>query len=368
MKRYIANIPGINPDLLRPVKKPERLPSWLPAGRTYLTPTGRSALYYGARAMGLKKGDEILIPSFVCTTVSVPLAKAGAKLLFFNIKRDMTIDWDHVKSLMNPRVKAFAWYHYLGLSFGFDQVIPFCRKNGLYLIEDCAHALFSLYKGKPVGSTGDYAVYSIRKSIPALFSAALIVNNPCFKVRNFTPNVPMSPRQSAYAAERENYLHQLYLQTLDSTKQVDKPLYAYHAKKLDQVYNKGEVRAHQIDPLSLHVMHNVNPAEVRNKRHRNYLICLKHLKQHCPYKTLPAGNAPIGFPIFHPRREAFRKRMLEQGVEFLVHWHAGLLPKGVAERFPDAAWLGDHIISLPCHHDLSVADMEYMCKMVKKSW
>jgi dTDP-4-amino-4,6-dideoxygalactose transaminase len=367
MIRYIANIPGINPDLLRPVKNPKAVPAWLPKGKSFLTPTGRSALYYGWKATGFRKGTLVLMPSFSCYTVNEPLEAAGAKSLFFRIKRDLSIDWDHVRKIMNPAVKAFVWYHYLGLSFGFDEVIPFCRKHGLVLIEDCAHALFSMYRGKPVGSSGDYSVFSVRKSVPALFAGALVLNNPRFKIRDFHPDRDPSPEQIAYKWERENYLHQLYLQTRDPTKKVEGPLYSYHAGRLDEVYDANDL-LHRIDSTSLLVMHNIRPELVRNRRHRNYSILFRRLKDVCPFKSVPEGSAPIGFPILHPDRERFRQRMLKAGIEFLVHWHEKLLPRGVAGRFPDAAWLSRRILSLPCHHDLTVKDMEYVARMARKCW
>jgi dTDP-4-amino-4,6-dideoxygalactose transaminase len=367
MIRYIANIPGISPDLLRPVRHPKDLPAWLPRGKSFLTPTGRTALYFGWKATGFRKGTKVLMPSFSCYTVSEPLEAAGAGSLYFRIRRDLSIDWDHVRAIMDPSVKAFVWYHYLGLSFGFDEVIPFCRKHGLVLIEDCAHALFSRYRGKHVGASGDYSVYSVRKSIPTTFAGALVLNNPRFKLRDFRPDKPSPPAQETYRWERENYLHRLYLQSRDPTHKVAGPLYSYHAKRLERFYDINDL-LHRIDDTSMLVMHNIDPDLVRKRRHRNYAILLKRLKDLCPFRTITPGAAPIGFPIFHPERERFRKRMLKSGIEFLVHWHEGILPRGVARRFPDAGWLSKRILSLPCHHDLTVKDMEYVARMVRKCW
>jgi len=187
MKQYVTNHPGIRSELLAPVSNPDRLPPrlapWLPnrlPSRTVLVPCARNGLCLGWRAMGLDRNDRVLVPSFVCDTVSRPLEQAGAHLVFFNVRLDGSIDWDHVRSLLGRKVKAMLWYHFLGLSVGFDEVIRFCREHGLYLIEDCAHALFSRYRGRPVGGCGDLSVFSIHKTLPTPRAGALVVHNPRF--------------------------------------------------------------------------------------------------------------------------------------------------------------------------------------------
>ncbi len=115
-RRFVTNFPGLGPELLAPVGRPERLPSWLPRGRTTLVPRASSGLYLCWRAMDLKKGGRVLLPAFTCDTVSRPLELAGARPVYFNVNTDLSIDWGHLRGLTRarPRPRAMLWYHYLG--------------------------------------------------------------------------------------------------------------------------------------------------------------------------------------------------------------------------------------------------------------
>ncbi|MFC1479478.1 DegT/DnrJ/EryC1/StrS family aminotransferase [Planctomycetota bacterium] len=364
-RRYIANIPGINPDLLSPVDNWNSVPSWLPAERTKIVPCGRNALYLGWKASGVPEGTGVLIPSFVCTTVSRPLAGAGADLVFFRIRENGTIDWDDVQRNMNDSVKAFVWYHYLGCSYEFEEVIDFCRTHNLLLIEDCAHALFARYKEKPVGTFGDFSVFSIRKSIPALYSAAVVLNNPEFSFRNVPEEQVLPPKHAAYLKEREIFLYRQYLQSIDSTKKVDYIPYREHAKKMEPFF-RDDTFLYEVDRTSMLVMHNIDPETVRRNRHRNFTILLDHLHEIALFDYITPGAAPIGFPVIINGRDDFRMRLEKEGVESLIHWPDYLLPEGIAEKYPETRSLADTVLSLPCHHDMSVEDTEYVCETVKR--
>ena len=70
---------------------------------------------------------------------------------------------------------------------GRTSLVP-CARHGLYLIEDCAHALSSLYKRRPVGGSGDFSAFSIRKTLSVLHAAALVINNREFRRQERLPS------------------------------------------------------------------------------------------------------------------------------------------------------------------------------------
>jgi dTDP-4-amino-4,6-dideoxygalactose transaminase len=358
---------GLTPESLRPVRNPERIPKWMPKARTTIVPRASHALYLSWRVMTLRRGDRFLCPAFTCNTVNLPLEKAGGRPVFFNINRDMTIDWGHLRSLLSGprRPKALVWFHYLGLPLEFDRVREFCREQGLLFIEDCAHALFSTHKGRPVGSFGDVATFSIRKTIPVLQAGALVVNNTKF---NRKPRVPWrkeSARQQAYLREKEAYMLRLGMQALDRAVEVERPYFREALNELAKYYGDPS-EFWPIDPLSQLVMHNAKPEHVRRARRRNFLAYLRELKEIALLPELPAGASPMGFPIVVKRRKRLRERLLKFGVECVTHWWALLMPKGVEKRFADAMYLANHELTLPCHQDLAVEDVKYVCRCVRK--
>jgi perosamine synthetase len=368
-KRYVCNFAGLGPDWLRPVKDPGRVPNWLPRGRTTLTPFARNALYHAWKALRPRKGDTILMPAFVCDTVTIPLMQAGARLALFNVDDDVSIDWDHVERVLarprKGRITSMLWYHFLGQSHGFDQAVAFCRERGLRLIEDCAHATFSEHCGRPVGSSGDVAVFSISKSVPAPRAAALVVNDPKLRRKQQMPLGTPSNEQVALLHERERYLHRYHLQALDTTQPVPLEDYKALAAETRRLYARMG-RVHTVDDVSMTVLHNARPDAIRGARRRNCRRYFDHIGELCPFDTMTPGASPIGFPVVVDRRDVFRAKLKSEGIDALVHWPDYLLPKPVLKRFPNVVRLANRILTLPCHHDLSPDDIDYVCKMVKR--
>lgn len=366
-KRFVTNFPGLGPELLAPVRSPERLPTWLPRGRTTLVPRASSALYLCWRAMGLRKGGRVLIPAFTCNTVSRPLELAGARPVYFNVRTDLSIDWDHLRDLMRAkqRPRAMLWYHYLGIPLEFDAVRAFCHENGLYLIEDCAHALFSEHRGHSVGTFGDVSVFSIRKTLPVLQAGALVINNRRFRKTVKVPWRPATPGQAAYLRTKEAYLYRLHLQSQDTAFEVQRPHFREALAGLEKHYGNPTVFP-AIDPLSRLVMHNADPGAVRRRMRRNFRLYLRELGELALLPRLPAGACPRGFPVRVKRRPALRRKLERRGIETLTHWWALLLPRGIAGRFPDALELAETVLTLPCHQDLSEREVEYVCGCLKQ--
>jgi len=387
--RRIPNMPGLSPDLLTPVANPSRLPGWLPRGRTLLFPCARQGLYHGWKALGLPKGAPVLIPAFVCTTVSQPLLKAGARLLFFNVHRDLSIDRDHVNALLrrHPRTKALVWYHYLGLPVAMNAALELCSEHDLYFIEDCAHALFSTYGGRPAGAWGDVAVFSIRKTLPVLNAGALVINNP----RLLPPSPPAfrepGPAYTRILHAKATWLRRLHMESLGAGRglarvgrlrhlrlitKMNSPVKSVrehtrkHLHDADRLHQQME-RPFRLDDTSLLVMHNCIPAKIRRARRRNYSTYLGNLRDIAFLKSLPYGAAPLGFPVQVDARDDLRLRLARQGIESATHWPDWLLPPGVARQFPEAAHLANTLLTLPCHHGLAQAEIQHVCTAVRKA-
>ena len=287
--------------------------------------------------------------------------------VFFNIRKDLSIDWDSVHAaLRRPnRIKAMLWYHFLGLSCGFDEVVPFCRQHGLPLIEDCAHALFSQYRGKPVGSLGDIAVFSISKTLPAPRAGALVVNNP----RLHLPRLSLEPAAGARAdalRDKEIFFHRAHLQAHDFRRRISRPPHMPILIREGRLYRHA-AEVHEVDETSLLVMHNADPRRIARIRNGNFRTYLGQLQDIALVKTITSRASPIGFPVVVPDRDGFRKRLKEQGVDALCHWPDYLLPKGVATRFPEALQLANSILSLPCHQDLGAEQIAYVCRAARKA-
>jgi len=142
---------------------------------------GRVALYAALQAMDIKPGDEVIVPGFTCVVVPNAVLYLGAIPIFVDIDQDtFNINPRLVEAKITSRTKAIVAQHTFGIPTPMDDLAALAAKHGLYLIEDSAHAIGSVYKGRTVGSMGDVAFFSCQwsKPVTAGLGGWAVVNNP----------------------------------------------------------------------------------------------------------------------------------------------------------------------------------------------
>ena len=145
-----------------------------------LTQSCTDALEMASLLINVKKGDEIILPSYTFTSTANAFALRGASLKFADINIDnLSIDYNHVKKLVTKKTKAIIIVHYGGCCIDMEPFVKLQKKNNFYLIEDCAHSFLASYKKKYVGTFGDIGVYSFHetKNIVAGQGGAISINN-----------------------------------------------------------------------------------------------------------------------------------------------------------------------------------------------
>jgi perosamine synthetase len=128
--------------------------------------SGRAAIALALATLAIGKGDRVLVPTYHCPTMIAPVVAAGADLVFFPIDERGAPRLDAIDPRSLSGVRAMLAAHYFGLPQSFAAVRAFCDTHKIAFIEDCAHALFGLSDGKPVGSSGDFAIASLTKFLP----------------------------------------------------------------------------------------------------------------------------------------------------------------------------------------------------------
>ncbi|MBI2447647.1 MAG: DegT/DnrJ/EryC1/StrS family aminotransferase, partial [Candidatus Omnitrophica bacterium] len=119
--------------------------------------SGTSALHLALLALGLKDGDEVIIPSFVCAAVLNAVKLAGLKARLADIDSiDFNLNADSIKGRLTPRVKAIVLPHLFGQPGDLEDIL----KLGIPVIEDCAQSLGSRYKGGLAGKFGTVSIFS----------------------------------------------------------------------------------------------------------------------------------------------------------------------------------------------------------------
>lgn len=152
---------------------------WHAFGRCrQFTCSGTSAIYHVARALGLRSGDEVLLPAYHCGKEAAPFLHLGIRPVYYRIGDDLAPQIEHVKRLITPQTSAMLVTHYFGFPAALRPVTSLCRAHGIRLIEDCAHALFGRDSARPLGATGDAAIFSPRKFLPIPDGGIAVLNSP----------------------------------------------------------------------------------------------------------------------------------------------------------------------------------------------
>jgi perosamine synthetase len=123
--------------------------------------TGTAALHLALDALGLRRGDEVILPSLTFIATAQAVLAAGATPVFCEVQPDtLTLDVADAARRITRRTRALLPVHYAGLACEMDEVLSVARDAGLRVVEDAAHAFGSLYKGRKVGTLGDATCFS----------------------------------------------------------------------------------------------------------------------------------------------------------------------------------------------------------------
>jgi len=123
--------------------------------------SGTAALHAALLALGIADGDEVIVPSFTFIATATAVSMCGARPVMVDVDpKTYTINPDEVAKQISSKTKAVIGVHLFGQPFDVAPVKEICEDNGLFLIEDCAQAHGSVYKGKKVGGFGDAGCFS----------------------------------------------------------------------------------------------------------------------------------------------------------------------------------------------------------------
>ena len=122
-----------------------------------LTTSCSTALDMGAMLADIGEGDEVIVPSYTFVSTANAAVLRGAKPVFCEIESDtLNIDADKIEALITPETKAIFPVHYAGVICDMDKINAIAKRHNLYVIEDAAQAVGSLYKGEQqAGTIGD---------------------------------------------------------------------------------------------------------------------------------------------------------------------------------------------------------------------
>lgn len=310
--------------------------------------SGTAALHLALAALGIKNGDEVIIPTFTMIATANAVTYLGAKpILVDACPITWNIDTSKIETKITRRTKAIIPVHTYGLPADMDKILSIAKKHGLFVVEDAAEAHGAEYKGRRVGSIGDIACFSFyaNKIITTGEGGMVTTNNKVLaeKIRIL--------RDHAFSKER-HFWHK-YLG------------YNYRMTNLQAAVGLAQVERFKT----------LVEIRIRNARYYNLLLKdLKGIRLPPTIKDIKSVYWMYSILIeddFGIERDALRKYLARQGIEtrtFFIPIH--LQPiyfKKYNERFPIAEKLCQKGMYLPSGAKLTKKDIEFVVQCIKSA-
>lgn len=149
--------------------------------KALLTTSGTQALEMAALLSDIQPGDEVILPSYTFVSTANAFVLRGAKLVFVDIRPDtMNIDEKLIEDAITDKTRAIVPVHYAGVGCEMDTIMDIAKRHNLVVVEDAAQGVSAFYKGRALGSIGDYGCFSFHetKNYSMGEGGAILINRP----------------------------------------------------------------------------------------------------------------------------------------------------------------------------------------------
>lgn len=133
--------------------------------KALLTTSCTHATEMAALLCDIQPGDEVIMPSYTFVSTANAFVLNGATVVFVDIRPDtLNIDENLIEEAVTPKTKAIVPVHYAGVSCEMDKIMEIAGRHNLKVIEDAAQGVLSEYKGRPLGTIGDFGCFSFHET------------------------------------------------------------------------------------------------------------------------------------------------------------------------------------------------------------
>ena len=306
-----------------------------------LTSNGTTALHLALLALDVKPGDEIIVPGF-CFQAAANIAKnMHLKPVFADVdKGTWLVTAKTIRDCITPLTRVIVPVHTYGNVCDMAAIMELAKQYNLYVIEDCAEALFSTYKGRQCGTFGDISCFSFQatKTITTGEGGFVATGNRDFYER-------MKLFHSHGLAERGRYEHQVHG-------------FNFRLTNLQAAVGWGQFEKKDAIIASRKKLHQAYIERLESNEH---LILQKFIKSVDP--VLWAFAVQLREPVEISINDLY-KEMLDNGVETRPSFIASSLLNIFHQHHLDVCeLLSDRVISLPSYPTLQEGDIEKVCNI-----
>lgn len=284
------------------------------AQKVLLTTSGTTALDMAMLLCDLKPGDEVILPSYTFSSTATSAVLAGAKLVFVDIRPDtMNIDENKIEAAITERTRVIVPVHYAGVSCEMDKIMEIARKYNLKVIEDAAQGVMSTYKGKALGTIGDFGCYSFHetKNYSMGEGGALVINNPIYNEKAEILREKGTDRAKFFRGQVDKYtwvdfgdsylpseLNAAYLwaqlQNADRINENRLKSWNTYRNAFEKLVEAGKIEIPYIPEECIHNAH-MFYIKLRNLEERTrYIVYMKEREIQTVFHYVPLHSAPAG--------------------------------------------------------------------------
>ena len=298
---------------------------------------GLDSLFLALKAMGIKEGDEVIVPSNTYIATALAVTYTGATPIFVEPDiRTFNIDPTKIEAAITDKTKAIMPVHLYGQACDMDPIMEVAKKYNLYVVEDCAQAHGAKYKGKVIGSFGDAAGFSFYpgKNLGALGDAGATV----------TKNEELAKKVRALGNYGSDYkYHHIYQ---GNNSRLDELQAAFLAAKLPHL-NKVNVE--------------------RRKIAQKYLDGIKNPEIILPF--VPEYAEPVWhiFGVRCDRRDELEKFLNDAGISTNKHYPIPMHLQGCYADlgfkkgdYPIAEKISKTELSIPMYYGMTDEEVQYV--------
>ncbi len=336
--------------------------------------TGREAFIYGLNKIGIEKGSKILLPAFMCDSLSEYIISAGYKVRYVDINMNMSIDLNKIESIFQEEnIKAFLFVYFFGISLDIKPFLELCNKHNIKIIEDCSHGFQTKILNSHIGKFGDFTIYSFRKILPTSDGGAIRFN---FKIKKYYMNkLRLSFKNDiVYLISRlfeifiRNFLNiNTYSKSFTNLKKKIRNLLPINTRKIKNLI-KSQNKISFL--LAIFLTNKKYLSENLKIRNDNFNFLLKELKAIGlnPFINKIEKSTCPQFFIIKDDHGGLVDWLNYKGIG-AIQWPGDELPKEIDNNpmlYPNSVNLNKMLVFIPIHQDLNKESFKEMIILLSK--
>ncbi len=302
---------------------------------------GTNAIKIGMQALGIKKGDEVLVQANTYIATVLGITANGATPVFVEPNEFHNMDENDIEHRITNKTKAIIVTHLYGQATKMDKIISLCEKYHLYLLEDCAQAHYAVFNGKKVGTFGILGFFSFYP----------------------TKNIGAFGDGGAVVTDDENLYEKIkMLRNYGSSIRYDFELENGHNSRLDEI---------QAALLRVKIKHAKEITDEKASIANRYLVGINNPLVELPKVDKGSKSVWHLFVLKVDDRDAFIKHMNECGVQTDIHYpippHLSKCYKFLNHHkgeYPKAEYLAKHVVDLPIFNGMTSEEVDSVIKAV----